>query len=55
MPISDKLTPEEKKLKEHLEKFDYSTVMTFGEVVIRIRDGKGKLADIKKTVILETE
>jgi len=49
----DKLTEEEKALKEYLENFDYSTVMNFGEIKVNVREGKAKVADFKKTLILD--
>ena len=49
----DKLTEEEKALKEYLEAFDYSTVMNFGEIKVNVREGKAKVADFKKTLILD--
>ena len=49
----DKLTEEEKALKEYLEAFDYGTVMNFGEIKVNVREGKAKVADFKKTLILD--
>ena len=53
MDEKDKLTEEEQALKEYLEGYDYSKVMNFGEIRINVRDGKAKIADFKKTVILD--
>lgn len=49
----DRLTEAEQALKSYLEGYDYSTVMNFGEIRINVREGKAKVADFKKTVILD--